>query len=176
MHLNLSPSQMLDIWRLHTGYKPSLAESVFLRNDAIDTTAIHRSEMHRWYRRLLMEAPAEQLVAEDLSGIATLSADPDGHTLVGLPPEVVRILKVRLASWRRHARIVTSPTHILALRQNHPYTRATTSHPVAVFYDGELRLYPAATPDDTLLSLCGVSYSEDEYRFDDSVLASIHPV
>lgn len=131
--------------------------------------------MNLWYRRLLAEAPPEQLVADDMSNAVTFSDSSGGYTAVVLPPSVVRVLRVRLASWRTHARIVTSPTHILALRQRHPYTRATPSHPVALFHDGELRLYPAATSGDTLLTLSCVSYSEEEYRFDDSALASLHP-
>lgn len=166
---------MLDLWRLHSGYMPSLADAVFVRNDGVDTSAVHRAEINLWYRRLLLEAPPEQLVADDLSASAVLMSAPDGSTIVALPPGVVRVLRVRLASWQANARIVTSRTHIAALRQNHPFTRATPSHPVAVFVDGELRLYPAATSDDSLVSLLCVSYSEDEYRLDDSAFASLHP-
>ena len=169
MHLCLTPSQMLDLWRLHSAYSPSLSDAVFVRNDGIDTTAIHRAELNRWYRRLLLEAPEEYLVATDYSTSVELPAGTtDGATVIPLPDDVVRILSVRLGSWRRPARIVTSPTHILAVRQRHPFTRATPSAPVALFHSGELHLYPAATPSDSITTLRCVSYSEEEYRLDDS--------
>lgn len=174
MKLRLSPSQMLDLWRLHAAYMPSLNDAVFIRNDGIDTAAIHRAEMNRWYRRLLLEAPAEFLVPDELSDAVALGTGPDGSTLISLPESVVRVLRVRLASWKANARIVTSPTHILAVRQRHPFTRATPSRPVAVFTDGELHLYPAATPTDSLATLSCVSYSEDEYCLDDAALAELH--
>lgn len=170
MHLRLTPAQMLDTWRLHACYSPSLSDAAFSRNDGIDSAAIHRAEINRWYRRLLLEAPAEYLVAEDFSKSVILSDGPDGSVVIPLPPQVVRVIEVRLASWLTSARIVTSPTHPVAVRQSHPYTRATPSHPVAIFHDGCLRLYPASAGGESLRSLLCVSHDETEYRFDDSAL------
>lgn len=175
MHLRLTPSQMLDRWRLHSAYSAPLSDAVFVRNDGIDTAAVHRAELNRWYRRLLLEAPEEYLVPIDCKGAVSLpTAAIEGATVIPLPGDIVRILCVRLASWRRPARIVTSPTHILALRQRHPFTRATPSAPVAIFHGGELYLYPAATPSDSITTLRCVSYSEDEYCLDDSAFGSLH--
>ncbi|MCM1077056.1 MAG: hypothetical protein NC411_06825 [Bacteroides sp.] len=176
MHLHLTRSQMLDMWRLHCSYSPSLSDAVFCRNDGIDTAAIHGAEMDRWYRQLLTEAPGEYLVADDLSESVEMSADSDGSTLIAMPQSVVRVLNVRLESWKRKARVVTSPTHIVAVRQRYPFTRATTAHPVAIFHDNELHLYPAATPSDKLLTLDCVTYTDNEYNFDTSALSLIpHP-
>lgn len=175
MHLRLTPSQMLDMWRLHVCYSPSVINAVFTRNDGIDTDSIHRAEINAWYRRLLLEAPKEQLVTVDLSTDLTLIASDIGATIIDMPSDVVRIVEVRLASWRKPARIVTSPTHILVERQNHPYTRATPSQPVALFFDSTLCLYPAAVEGDSLTTLSCVTFSDDEYAFDDSALASLHP-
>lgn len=96
----------------------------------------------------------------------------DGCYALTLPPEAVRVLEVRLSSWRSPARIVTSATHPLAARQLHPFTRATPSHPVAVFAGGVLRLYPASAAD-SLATLRCVTFREGEYAFDDSALAGM---
>lgn len=179
MKLRLTPAQMLDVWRLHVGYVPPITNAVFTRNDGIDTDSLHRAEINEWYRRLLLEAPAERLDAEDLSQSVVLPTDADasdGSTVIELPPSVVRILEVKLSSWRVPARIVTSPTHILAARQLHPFTRAGRNKPVALFFGGKLRLYPAARPSgDRIDSLSAVTCSADLYRFDDSALAALHP-
>ena len=135
MHLRLTPSRMLDLWMLHSGYSPSFTDAAFRRNDGIDTSAIHLSEMKQWYRRLLLEAPASCLVADDLSKSIILTPASDGSVVIDLPQSVVRIVSVRLDSWLTSARIVTSPTHPAAMRQLHPYTRATPSRPVAIFHD-----------------------------------------
>lgn len=174
MQLRLTPSQMLDRWRLHSSYSAPLSDTTFIRNDGVDTSAIHRAELNRWYRRLLLEGPEEYLVATDHASTVVLPpVATDGATVIPLPSDVVRVLCVRLASWRRPARIVTSPTHILAARQRHPFTRATPSAPVAIFHGGELHLYPAATPADSIVTLRCVSYSEDEYMLDDSAFGAI---
>lgn len=175
MHLRLTPSRMLDLWMLHSGYSPSLTDATFRRNDGIDTSAIHLAEMKQWYRRLLLEAPASCLVADDLSKSVILSPMSDGAAVIDLPLSVVRIVKVRLDSWLTSARIITSPTHPAAMRQLHPYTRATPSRPVAIFHDNRLRLYPAAASGESISTLLCVSYDEDDYRLDDSAFATIHP-
>ncbi len=175
MKLCLNPSDMLEQWRLHSGYSLPLADAVCRRNDGIDLDTIMRADLNAWYRRLLAEGEPGQLAPEDFSHSVVLTPGDDGGTIVSLPPEVVRVTEVRLSGWTRPARIVTSPTHILAARQLHPFTRATRSHPVALFVGGTLRLYPASSPGDSLLSLRCVTLREDEYRIDDSAFSSLHP-
>lgn len=165
---------MLDMWRLYVDYSPSVINAVFRRNDSIDTDSIHRSDINAWYRRLLAEAPREMLVSTDLSDSVTLPAPHDGCLTIPLPPDIVRVMEVRLASWHSAARIITDPASDEALFQLHPYTRATPSCPVAVFHAGELRLYPAIAANDSLVTLSCVRFSEDEYCFDDSALSTLH--
>ena len=173
MLLRLTLPQMLDRWRLHSAYSPSLTDTTFRRNDGIDTDAIFTSEINAWYRRLLREAPSELLNSEDFASEAGLPEPVDGANVIPMPAEVVRVLEVRLSTWRTSARIVTSPTHILAERQRHPFTRATPSHPVAIFTDGYLHLYPAADSTDSILTLRCITHRNGEYIFDDSLLSEI---
>lgn len=175
MKLNLSPAQMLAQWRLHSAYSLPLTDAVCRRNDGIDSDAIMRVDIDAWYRRLLAEGEPGLLAPEDLSrSVTSVACADDGCTLVTLPAEVVRVTEVRLSGWKCPARIVTSPTHILALRQMHPFSRATPSHPVAVFTGGALRLYPAGSPGDSLVTLRCVSLREDEYRLDESAFSQLH--
>lgn len=175
MILHLSPAGMLDLWRLHRHYAPPLEGATFVRNDGVDTAALFAADIDCWYRRLVTEGPESYLSTEDFSRLVSPRLSADGAaTLITLPAEVVRVTAVRLAGWKAQARIVTSPTHILAVRQLHPFTRATPSHPVAIFHDGELRLYPAAPAGELPLRLDCVCLREGEYTFDDSVLATLH--
>ncbi len=173
MKLHLDTVRMLDRWRLHFAHQPPVSDGVFRRNDGIDTDAIFTSEMNRWYHRLLLEAPEHQLCVHDMAESFTIPESEDGATVLSLPFDIVRIVEVRLSSWRRSARIVTSPYHILAVRQLHPYTRAGVSAPVAVFENGRLSLYPAASPADVLSVLRCVCFRDGEYDFDDSALSCV---
>ncbi|MCM1355468.1 MAG: hypothetical protein NC212_03575 [Staphylococcus sp.] len=176
MILHLSKAGMIDLWRLHRHYSPPLSDATFVRNDGVDTTAVFVAEIDCWYRRLVTEGPETYLSTEDFSDrVSPCLSDDGAATVIPLPAEVVRVTAVRMPGWKAQARIVTSPAHILAVRQLHPFTRATPSHPVAIFHDGELRLYPAAPAGEVPLRLDCVCLREDEYAFDDSVLATLHP-
>jgi len=168
---------MLDLWRLHAAHMPPVADASCARADAIDSSAFFTAELNRWYRRLLLEAPDFILNVRDIAPQVVLppAVAADASTPLSLPESVVRVFSVRLRSWMRPARIATDPSDPLILRQLHPYTRATASRPVAIFSDGELRLYPAATATDSVDSLRCVSFSDGVYEFDDSALAGIHP-
>lgn len=174
MKLTLSTAEMLDLWRLHYACQPPLSDTVFLRNDRIDTSGLFTSEMNLWYRRLLLEASPSLLSPRSLDFPLPV-ADEGGATRLDLPAGVVRVLEVRLASWLRPATVVTDPASPLLLRQLHPFTRATPSSPLAFFSDGQLLLYPGAAPADSLAVLSCIIFEEDVYEFDDSALATLHP-
>lgn len=173
MKLTLTTPEMLDLWRLHHAFSPPLADAVFRRNDGLDSDALFTVEMNLWYRRLLLEASPSMLAPRSLD--LPLPPSQDGATVLTLPAGVVRVVCVRLASWLRPAVVVTDPASALLERQRHPFTRATTSSPLAFFYDGSLRLYPAATGSDSLARLDCIVCEDGVYEFDDSALATLHP-
>ena len=168
---------MLDLWRLHAAHLQPLVGATLSGREAIDTKAYFSAEFNRWYRRLLREAPEQWVKVDEISSRVKLppSVASDSSTPLTLPDGVVRVVSVRPGSWLRKARIVTDPSDPLILRQLHPYTRATSSRPIALFSDGELRLYPAAAPADRIVSLRCVSFAEGSYDFDDAALAGLHP-
>lgn len=173
MKLTLNLAEMLDLWRLHYAGSPPLADAVFRRNDGIDSSAVYIAAINRWYARLLREAPASMLAPRRLD-LPLPPPSAGASTVLSLPAGTVRVLEVRLASWLRPAEVITDPSSPQLPLQFHRFTRATAASPVAFFSGGELRLYPAATADDRLLSLDCAVCEDGLYEFDDSALACLH--
>lgn len=171
MILHLTPTEMLDLWALHTGFRPPIHDAGYERTDGIDPTSIFMGRIRAWYHRLLREAPPEWLCTEDLAPRTLLPAGGTDH--IDLPDSVVRVCAVDLESWRGPATIITDPCSRLALRQLHPFTRTGADRPVALFTRGRLDLYPGAAEGDSLSRLEVVAGSDDSFDFDEAALTLI---
>ena len=173
MKLHLDFSQILVLCRLHYAVSPPLAGGFCRRNPAIARTAESTPPINPRYSRLLREAPASMLAPSRLD-LPLPPPSADASTVLSLPAGTVRVLEVRLASWLRPAEVITDPSSPQLPLQLHRFTRATAASPVAFFSGGELRLYPAATAADRLLSLDCAVCEDGLYEFDDSALACLH--
>ena len=186
MLLHLTRPEMLDLWRQHRAFDPLRHDASVVRQDGIDIDSLLVAEMEKWYLDLLLTAPTTLLKVADIAASVMLTpADDSGGTVISLPPDIVRVVDVRLSSWVAPARVVTShaglpavPLHhaAVARRQLHPYTRATAAMPVAVFDGSSLRLYPASTASDFPAMLRCVRRVDGEYDFDEAALAGVAPL
>ncbi|MCM1137769.1 MAG: hypothetical protein NC221_03540 [Duncaniella sp.] len=174
MKMLLTQSQMLTLWRQHRLLEPIRNDASVTHYDGIDLEAILLPEMELWYDKLLRDAPVELLVTHDISGKIVPKADEDGSLSVTLPDNVVRVINVKMSDWRKGTAPVM-PDSIEALRQAHPFTRATIYDPIAILADGILRLYPAKV-SDTLLQLDCIMRNEGEYEFMRQALATVQPI
>ncbi len=175
MKINLTRSQMLARWRLHRGYDIPHYDSETSRTDGIDLDEILSAEMDEWYSNLLRTAPLSRLVPVEKAGVVSVPGPGSAEMRLRLADTTVRIAGVRLSSWRYAATIVDDPASPQALRQLHPYTRATVSAPVAVFdpVGKTLDLYPYDSDVDILETLTVIEHSTDSFSFDSSALALI---
>lgn len=176
MILTLTRSEMLSRWRLHSGYDIPHNGVTLSRTDGIDLDSILASRMDDWYTRLLLMAPLHYLAPAEKASDTLLSSVTGGGMRISLGSSAVRIAAVRLSGWRAAARILTDPSSPEAVRQLHPFTRATADAPVALFDPAShiLRLYPC-TSSDILVTLKVVEQKPDLYTFDSSALALITP-
>ena len=174
MKIRLSQPQMLSLWRLHRLLEPIRHDAEVTRADGVDLDAILTAEMDQWKIELLLRASQELLVSHDITGEITISSYDDGCAFISLPPEVVRVLSVRLSGWKSSAIPISADTPV-AMRQRLPYTRADASSPVAVLSGDGLCLYPASS-DSTVTELKCVIYREGEYEFMREALASVSPL
>ncbi len=177
MLLHLTRPEMLDLWRQHRAFDPLRHDASVVRQDGIDIDSLLVAEMEKWYLDLLLTAPLTLLKVADIAASVMLTpADDSGGTVISLPPDIVRVVDVRLSSWVAPARVVTSPDSAVARRQLHPYTRATAAMPVAVFDGSSLRLYPASMASDFPAMLRCVRRVDGEYDFDEAALAGVAPL
>lgn len=173
MLIHLTLPEMLSRWRLHRGVLPVTSGPALTAtvNPALDD--LHKAQIEEWYSRLLLTAPEEMIDPADYASRTILPPASDGGVTLSLPREAVRLLRVRLRGWLADARIIDSPHDPEAIRQLHPYTRATADSPVAVARPGGfVTLYPAM-PDNVLETLtCAVRTTDGRYHFDEAALIS----
>lgn len=171
MILHLTPTQMLEQWRLHRGLHP-LANglSVTAASDTpLDTLMM--SEIEAWYQRLLTDGPEEWNDPVEYSANIHLPSTLAGEGVTfQLPENAVRLLAVRLTGWQCDARIITDPRSPEALRQLDPYTRATLSAPVAVVHPGGFVTLWPSTGDNIPDTLRCTARRDDMYHFDQAAL------
>lgn len=171
MKLHFTKTVFLDVWRELKGYAPLRNDAtVVVSHDGLDLDMALTAEMDDWYARLLREGEERYLAPEDLSAETAVPPPVDGGVTLQLPEGTVRVLHVKLSGWLAEARVVTDPRCALAMRQLHPFTRATPRLPVAVVHPGgELALYPAG-PLDAVERLVCVVERDGVYAMDRSAL------
>lgn len=174
MILHLTPTQMLERWRLHRGLLP-LANGLSVTaasGTPLDTLLM--SEIEAWYQQLLAEGPEEWNDPVDYSANIHLPSTPAGEGVTfQLPGDAVRLLAVRLMGWHHDARILTGPASPEAMRQPDPYTRATISSPLAVVNPGGFVTLWPSTGDNIPETLRCTSRQDDMYHFDEAALAKL---
>lgn len=174
MKMHLTQSQMLTLWRQQRLLEPIRHDAVVTRDDGIDLDAVLLPEMELWYDNLLRNGPLEQLVTHDISSNFSPKFYDDCSASITLPENVVRVINVKMSEWRHGVKPVL-PGSPEAVRQAHPFTRATVHAPVAVLDDRNLRLYPA-NKTDSLTELTCVVRNEGEYEFMRQALAPVNPI
>lgn len=175
MKTTLSQPEMLRQWRLRRLYEPLRNDCAVTRTDGIDLDAILLTEMENWYRGLLLTAPADLLVTDDIASSAAMTADSDRTVTIPLDADICRVVEVRLSSWSRPATVIIDPCCPLALSQRHRFTRGGASQPVVLFMPGQLTLF-CVPPRSRLTSLIVVRRpQEGTYALDTAALALITP-
>ena len=176
MKLHLTRDEFLALWRILRGYSPLRTDTSVQRSDGMDLDPILLAEMDDWYLRLLLEADTAMLAPEDMAASVDMPVPDGGAVTLALPPEVVRVLAVKLSGWSRPACILRDPDSRRALMQQHPYTRACAGSPVAVMHtDGVLSLYPASQTDRLVTLSCAVR-RDGEYVFDSAALRGVSSI
>lgn len=176
--------EMIDLWLRRKGFTPLRSDCRIGRSDGADLRAIAAGELRLWYERLLASAPASLLDPVDMAGskgVKTFSS-LSGGALIQFPPEVVRPLAVKLASWHSPATIIEHDSPEARLQYAGYGAAGGIVNPVAVrLPDGSLELFSPAYNDFDNLEylLCAVRETDDEgdplYRLAPAALELITP-
>lgn len=170
--LSLTSEEMLARWRSAHGLLSTVAG--LAEEFSPELNDLHTAAIEEWYARLLAEGPEELNDPIDYSGTVTMPPAARGTVTFGLPPEAVRLLRVRLRGWRCDARIIPDPDGTLTCRQADPYTRASPDAPVALLRPGGfVTLAPAVDDNVPETILCTGRQADGRYHFHESAL-TIH--
>ncbi|MBD5203121.1 MAG: hypothetical protein HDS81_07435 [Bacteroidales bacterium] len=178
MKLRLTQAQMNERWLALRRLNTMPLEAVVKRNDGVDMDMIVTEEVKKWYFNLLLTADERMLVTHDIEDALDVHPDGRGGAEVVVPPEVVRIISVRMRGWHAPARIVhdnaltDSALHRLRIRQASKLTMSGPDNPVAMMHSNVIRIYPYIDGDE-LHTLRAVVMTDDLYEFDSSALTTI---
>ncbi|MDE6049219.1 MAG: hypothetical protein K2G09_05950 [Paramuribaculum sp.] len=164
--------EILTRWKLLHGWEPLGGIATATTPGLDDMLA---AEIDGWYNTMLVTLEPELLPHGEFAAAAVVSQSGAGYASVRLPPQCLRPVSVKLASWSAPA-AVREQSAELTLRQHNPFTAATGRSPVAMRRpDGTLALYPGICGDDDRIeSLTGVTAPEkDVYRLTPAMLAAI---
>lgn len=170
--LHLTRSQMLERWRLFSGFLPLQPGLSLPRTDGgLDLDTLFEAQMTAWYSNLLLSAPERLLAPLELADTFLLPPPVRGGITFSLPQGAVRLLGVRLMGWAGDAEIMTDSSSPRALRQLHPFTCATPLDPVAICRpDGTVTIYPASDSENILESLRVAGHPDELFHFDEEAL------
>lgn len=153
----LETPEMLSLWKLLGGYEPLNDDCSVECADGIDLDSMLIQRIRAWYAEQLLTAPVDALPIFDIADDVWIEKTPHGSIEVELNEGTVRVISVRMAGWQRPAIIVSDPQSPEATAQRNPFTRATSSAPVAIVNDsGSLSLYPAPDGEPRLRRLMAI--------------------
>ncbi len=178
MKLTLTQAQMNERWLALRRLNTLPLEAVVNRNDGVDMDMIVTEEVKKWYFNLLLTAPERMLAPVDIEDGLQLLPDGRGGARVVVPPEVVRIISVRMRGWYAPARLLHDnayPPEVIRRtrrRQMSQLTMSSPADPVAIMHSNVINLYPYID-DDELHTLRVVTMTDGIYQFDSSALTTI---
>ncbi len=173
--LNLTPAEMLALWRQLLHLDPVRNGAVITRTDGIDADSLLATHARQWYAHTLATAPAQLLPVEDVAAQVTLSTAGSGVVVAELPQQAVRPVEWQLEAWSHPVTEFLDPGSPMAQRQLNPYTRCAAAHPAIVRHVGHLVLYsqPAGSQPRLLAARCVVRPADGHYRFHAQLLGTI---
>lgn len=175
MMLDLSEKEMLDLWKLKTGFMQARNDCSVEREDSVDLDGKLMVDIRQWYANLLKTAPADWLPVEDVTDEIFTDTDVDGTITVTLPDNCVRPLAWHVEGWATDVAEFYEPNSVVGKQQTVEWLRGTESHPVAILTGVTLRLYSVAPGAGGAVdkALCVVKPTDGTYQFSEEALSTI---
>ena len=173
--MSLSAQEMLDLWKLRSGYVVARRDCEVERTDGVDLDGMLMSQIGQWYAGLLATAPVDWLPVEDVAARVAVEADAEGVVAATLPGCCVRPVAWRLRGWSRDVTTFHDAGSAEALRQGVRWLRGNACRPVAVAEATGLRLYSIVPGTQPVVerALCVVRPADGVFTFATAALATI---
>lgn len=172
--MELSESEMLDLWKTMMQLQPAHYGCTIERTDGIDIDELLLIHIRKWYASLLLSAPDGIVPVEDVKDRLSVMVADNGVVTAMVPPECVRPVEWKLKAWQKSVTLFLQPNVPEAAYLHNEWTRPGVCDPAAVDYGNRILLF--TLPDGELpifdMARCVVRPTNGKYIFHASVLES----
>ena len=172
--MELSESEMLDLWKTMMQLQPAHYGCTIERTDGIDIDELLLIHIRKWYASLLLSAPDGIVPVEDVKDRLSVMVADNGVVTAMVPPECVRPVEWKLKAWQKSVTLFLQPNVPEAAYLHNEWTRPGVCDPAAVDYGNRILLF--TLPDGELpifdMARCVVRPTNGKYIFHTSVLES----
>lgn len=173
--MELSESEMLDLWKTMMQLQPAHYGCTIERTDGIDIDELLLIHIRKWYASLLLSAPDGIVPVEDVKDRLSVMVADNGVVTAMVPPECVRPVEWKLKAWQKSVTLFLQPNVPEAAYLHNEWTRPGVCDPAAVDYGNRILLF--TLPDGELpifdMARCVVRPTNGKYIFHTSVLESL---
>lgn len=173
--MELSESEMLDLWKTMMLLQPAHYGCTIERTDGIDIDELLLIHIRKWYASLLLSAPDGIVPVEDVKDRLSVMVADNGVVTAMVPPECVRPVEWKLKAWQKSVTLFLQPNVPEAAYLHNEWTRPGVCDPAAVDYGNRILLF--TLPDGELpifdMARCVVRPTNGKYIFHASVLESL---
>ena len=173
--MELSESEMLDLWKTMMQLQPAHYGCAIERTDGIDIDELLLIHIRKWYASLLLSAPDGIVPVEDVKDRLSVMVADNGVVTAMVPPECVRPVEWKLKAWQKSVTLFLQPNVPEAAYLHNDWTRPGVCDPAAVDYGNRILLF--TLPDGELpifdMARCVVRPTNGKYIFHASVLESL---
>ena len=170
--MELSESEMLDLWKTMMQLQPAHYGCTIERTDGIDIDELLLIHIRKWYASLLLSAPDGIVPVEDVKDRLSVMVADNGVVTAMVPPECVRPVEWKLKAWQKSVTLFLQPNVPEAAYLHNEWTRPGVCDPAAVDYGNRILLF--TLPDGELpifdMARCVVRPTNGKYVFHASVL------
>lgn len=173
--MELSESEMLDLWKTMMQLQPAHYGCTIERTDGIDIDELLLIHIRKWYASLLLSAPDGIVPVEDVKDRLSVMVADNGVVTAMVPPECVRPVEWKLKAWQKSVTLFLQPNVPEAAYLHNEWTRPGVCDPAAVDYGNRILLF--TLPDGELpifdMARCVARPTNGKYVFHASVLESL---
>lgn len=148
--LRYTAAEMLKEWKLRKGYDIGRKDCTLVRDDGVDLDSFLMTEIKMRYERLLSDAPAEMVPVSDIADDCAVEIGNDLSARIILPSNCVRVLELKMPSWRNPVTEFAAPDSAIAIRQRSQWLRGGTENPVCIARHRCIDAYSVASPAETV--------------------------
>ena len=146
--LRYTQKEMLEEWKLRSGYFQTRTDCELVRDDGIDLDRLLQAEIDSRYEHLLSCGPMEMVPVMEIAGDCIASVDGNLAVTVVLPEDCVRVVELALPGWKRSVMRFLHGSDAKAVMQRNEWLCGGAENPVCVVEHRCIRAYSAVSENE----------------------------